>query len=327
MYNALAARGGPSSKHSSGRPVCKNCGKSGHWEKDCYSQGGGAEGQDPRQRHQRGKDGRKDKSSSRGKEKETKKSDGKTIRANQATTRESTDSGSSSEEEGHSSYMAKTSSARSHFAWILDGGTTTHITNDRSAFIDFEHVTGEVNSLNGEGPTVPILGQGSVHLLCSVAGRADRVVTLWKVKFCPTARDNLISESCMDRRGLAILKQDGKVTVTKKSGEIALEGSLRRGLYELHCILAPPSLVPSEISFLAHASDSSMDLLHCHLAHLGEDNICYLVKHQLVTGLNFKVAGKLGPCDGCAKGKHPQAPFPSQATRASTILERLHMDL
>jgi len=37
--------------------------------------------------------------------------------------------------------------------------------------------------------------------------------------------------------------------------------------------------------------------------------------------------GSLGPCDGCTKRKHPQAPFPTSYSRAKKILHRLHMDL
>ena len=53
-----------------------------------------------------------------------------------------------------------------------------------------------------------------------------------------------------------------------------------------------------------------------------------MTKHNLVTGMDLSMEGSLGPCDGCAKGKHPQAPFPKQAqNRADQILGRLHMDL
>ena len=53
-----------------------------------------------------------------------------------------------------------------------------------------------------------------------------------------------------------------------------------------------------------------------------------MAKHDLVTGMDLCTDGSLGPCDGCAKGKHPQAPFPKQAqNRADDMLGWLHMDL
>ncbi|KAF9231148.1 hypothetical protein BU15DRAFT_34741, partial [Melanogaster broomeanus] len=53
-----------------------------------------------------------------------------------------------------------------------------------------------------------------------------------------------------------------------------------------------------------------------------------MARHNFVTGLDLQGNGDLMPCDGCAKGKHHRAPFPSTATRCATkILERIHMDL
>ena len=46
-----------------------------------------------------------------------------------------------------------------------------------------------------------------------------------------------------------------------------------------------------------------------------------------MTSLDLQTNGSLGPCDGCAKGKHPQAPFPTSHSRAKNILDCLHMDL
>ncbi|KIM82400.1 hypothetical protein PILCRDRAFT_785016 [Piloderma croceum F 1598] len=61
--------------------------------------------------------------------------------------------------------------------------------------------------------------------------------------------------------------------------------------------------------------------------HIHEGGLCYLAKHDLVTGLNIKVEDKLGLCDGCTKGKHHQAPFPHHSEHSPTILDCLHMDL
>ncbi|KAI0037880.1 hypothetical protein FA95DRAFT_1477554, partial [Auriscalpium vulgare] len=67
---------------------------------------------------------------------------------------------------------------------------------------------------------------------------------------------------------------------------------------------------------------------HQRLGHLGEYSICLLKSKGLVTGMDLHPEGALAPCDGCAKGKSPQAPFPKEAAnRSKARLERLHMDL
>jgi hypothetical protein len=50
----------------------------------------------------------------------------------------------------------------------------------------------------------------------------------------------------------------------------------------------------------------------------------------MVTRLDLKGprGSRLSPCDGCAKGKHHQAPFPKHAQRrAKHVIEHLHCDL
>ncbi|KAG1746059.1 uncharacterized protein EDB91DRAFT_1035582, partial [Suillus paluster] len=81
--------------------------------------------------------------------------------------------------------------------WILDGGSTTHICTERAAFTTFtpseEHIQGIVK----DGPVLRVLGHGSVLVNVSVKGQPDCVVKLTNVRYCPNARDHLMSESRM----------------------------------------------------------------------------------------------------------------------------------
>jgi GAG-pre-integrase domain len=107
---------------------------------------------------------------------------------------------------------------------------------------------------------------------------------------------------------------------------MVMQGSLQGGLYILDCVLTPDSSRQSDITFSAHY-EHYLDLWHRRLAHIYEDGLHYLAKHNLMIGLELQTNGSLGPCDGCAKGKHPQAPFPTSFSRAKKILDCLHMDL
>ena len=93
-------------KHSNG-PACSNCGQSGHTIQDCWSKGGGKEGQGPKQK-------KKDKS--------------KTESANQTATSNLPDM----------AYMAKQfSPAFRKDEWLADSGTTSHIATRCDMFRDF----------------------------------------------------------------------------------------------------------------------------------------------------------------------------------------------
>ncbi|GBE80639.1 Retrovirus-related Pol polyprotein from transposon TNT 1-94 [Sparassis crispa] len=303
-YNAKQQSGKRSKKeYKPGDPFCKNCERPGHYIKDCWSKGGGAEGKGPRSKKKEKKDS--EKQDVKGKE-----------RVNEV-----------KEDSDHLSCMAAPGSS-SRFTWILDGGSTTHICRTKSAFVTFTPSSETIGGIWKTGPQLEVHGRGDILILCHVHSGDQHIVTLRNVCYCPDARDNIISESRMDQKGLSIHKQNGLVAVQNSNGKVIMEGARRRDLYELDCAIAPPSSHPSEISFAAQLSPSDSELWHRRLAHIGQGSLQYMVKHALVTGLDLKSVETLGPCDGCAKGKHHQAPFPKQATnRATSILHRLHMDL
>jgi transposase InsO family protein len=330
-YQAQYAPKGKAKKRNEpipGQPFCTNCNKPGHTVEKCYSRGGGAEGQGPRQQKRQKKPESKAKSSEC--EKCCKKNP---KRANQAVTArsvapsEKTDSGT---EDNDSTYMA-TARPGSAFGWILDGGSTTHLCKVCSAFTTFRPTESIIHGINKGGPQLEVKGIGTVKILVSVNGQPNRVVTLKDVCYTPDARDNLVSESRMDRAGLSILKERGNISIRKKNSEIVMEGSLRQNLYELNCVIAPPSAPASNVAFTAQTLISpDLELWHRHLGHINPRSIFKLKKYKLVSGLTLEGkwdSAELGPCNGCAKGKHPQAPFPTTAKRAEKIIERLHMDL
>ncbi|KAG1843902.1 hypothetical protein F4604DRAFT_1519108, partial [Suillus subluteus] len=82
-----------------------------------------------------------------------------------------------------------------HSHWILDGGSTTHICTERSAFATFTPTKDHIRSIIEDGPELQVLGYGTVMMSVSVKGRADRIVKLTNARYCPNARSNLISES------------------------------------------------------------------------------------------------------------------------------------
>ena len=145
------------------------------------------------------------------------------------------------------------------------------------------------------------------------------------VAFCPDAHDNLISESHMDRKGLEIRKWNGQVRILHKNGSVLMQGCLQRNLYELSCY-ATPHTSQSDFTFAAKYTQS-LDLWHRCLTHISGDALKYMAEHNLITGMDLSTNGDLRPCDGCTKGKHPQAPFLKKSqSQADEILQRLHMD-
>ena len=104
-----------------------------------------------------------------------------------------------------------------------------------------------------------------------------------------------------------------------------MRGHLNSSLYELDCYASASS--SPEFTFAASYTHS-LNLWHRRLTHINKDALLHMAKYNLATGMDLHTDGSLGPCDGCTKGKHPQALFQKQAENcADTPLGRLHMDI
>ena len=124
-----------------------NCKKNGHLIKDCWSSGGGKEGQGLRQKKRKDDD-------KKGKKKGRKRAN---LGVKNSDDEQEDDSRSVRSDR---SYLAN--SLHSHYAWILDGGSMTHICHMRSAFITFEPTSDIINGINKTGPSLEVQGKGSV---------------------------------------------------------------------------------------------------------------------------------------------------------------------
>ena len=332
-------KGKSNPKEQSKGPTCSNCKKSGHVAADCWSKGGGAEEKGP----QRGK-------------KEGKGKKGKASRA------DADDSDSDIEEEDDICLMARglecpsanvsdecdseivslyDSSVRgsediclmarspnsSSQEWYKDSGSTTHICKERFAFVKLKACKGSVGGIDAKSLPLEVKGIGDVQLKCFLPGGQVRHVTLKNVYYCPNARDNLISEGRMLKAGMTLVCEGKMCTAKRKDGKVMFVGHYKHSnLCIIDCAVDSTFRGPSDVAYSSKPLPG-IDIWHRRLGHLSEGGLKELIKNKMVKGLEMSAHQSLGPCEGCAKGKHPSAPFPKKGSRAKSILRRLHMDL
>lgn len=71
----------------------------------------------------------------------------------------------------------------------------------------------------------------------------------------------------------------------------------------------------------------TFDLWHRRFGHLGQDATRDMLTKDYATGITFKPSLHVTTkCIPCLIGKSPQAPFPHNARRASTICNLIHVD-
>lgn len=115
--------------------------------------------------------------------------------------------------------------------WILDSGSTQHMTADRSQFTSYRKL-GQEETIEGiAGEPVKAVGVGEVKLECQTK-TGTKTVTLMEVRHVPEARANLFALRRATEAG-AVIVMKGKSAQIEKNGRVYVEAEQRGGLWEI----------------------------------------------------------------------------------------------
>ena len=203
--------------------------------------------------------------------------------------------------------------------WVIDSGCSSHLTYDRSAFVNYKSFSPTILDL-GADSTAQIVGQGDINIEVQVKGKL-RNCTIKNVKHVPSLRYQLLSVSCMAKLGVkTMFDSSGASLVRSYDGHLLATGSVTpNGLYLLD---AGPPKTSTDTALLA-----SLGLWHRRLAHVNTAGIKSMADHGVVKGIRYKPT-PLSDCVGCILGKSHRSPIPkSSPSRASRVLELVHSDV
>ena len=151
-------KGASKSAQDQSRAVCHNCGKPGHYIRDCWSKGGGKEGQGPKR--------------------------AKATKTNQSQSAyQATKDHESFADDFDIAYTAIHDAMHASidsYDWIADTGATAHIVPDRSLFHDYTEVT-DNSVVHGVGNTAKVVGKKSIKLKFDLGSKKPVVHTLTNV--------------------------------------------------------------------------------------------------------------------------------------------------
>ena len=269
-------------KSSRPKPICTNCKKLGHSKENCYTKGGGKEGQAPWN-----------------KKKDAKKDDVRPA-----------DKANIASELPDVAYIStsKSNSQSPRDIWISDSATSSHICNNRDCFETFRANNFEVGGV-GQSNTTPALGCGTVKILATIQG-CTCTITLCDIIYCPDAAQNLMSISKLDITGGYALYKGGQVTLYAPDNSIIAIGSLLGKLYYLN-VRAQQKPKPREAAhFATHKRPLTLDEWHRVFGHISIQAIQDLAKKGMVTGLRIDPKSKLSlTCTACIQGKAKHTPI------------------
>lgn len=212
--------------------------------------------------------------------------------------------------------------------WIVDSGSSEHLTNDKSLFKQLTPMKCPMQiAVAKEGECIVAKQHGEVKLYSQVNGKSIPI-TLKNVLYIPEARVNLLSVRKMEMAGLKVMFADGKVSIERESGAVAV-GNRRGKLYELDLYRES---VPEESShYSCGRIPKGLEIWHRRYGHLSGKNLKLLMRNEMVIGMKAKIDGKFADeivCEPCIVGKQSRKPFSVGEERRSTrVLELIHSDV
>ena len=279
--------------------TCHNCKKKGHKQADCWSKGGGKEGQGPRQK--------------KGKKTET------------AVVATVNDDDNEMFAFTCTSDFANIAEAlqvpKSGLGTCIDSGASRVYSPDRTKFTNYRSIDRRITAADGR--ELKAIGMGDLEMeLPNGSG-------ITKMRFVnaihsPDMAFTLISISRLDKAGYKVTFQKGMCRIMNPQGQVIATIPHSDGLYRVSTSNPKPSK-----SYAAAASEKMMiSEAHRKLGHVSHRAIGHAVSKGYITGIDLDSKSKPEFCDVCAKAKAARVPFPKESkTRATKYGERVHWDL
>ena len=220
-----------------------------------------------------------------------------------------------------------------YYNWLADSATTSHVTNQRDAFIDFTPLTNKLVIGVGNNKAHAI-GRGTVELESKCNNRKF-IIKLEDVLYIPDTPNSLISLGRWDRiaNGVTNIKS-GIITLSTKDGIAIAKGEeIGNFLYRLNVFTRKPNspqtknIAASPQTFMANEPAQSWETWHRRFGHINYYGLQKLYNLKLVNGFNVDTRTAKPDCIACTEAKQHVKPFNKEAHQESEPGELTHIDL
>ena len=204
--------------------------------------------------------------------------------------------------------------------FLLDSGSSHHITIDRSILFDYSNLEEPIQlGTSKQGSYITLVGKGKMKFHVN-----NRNIEIKDVFYSTNANANLLSNSVLDAKGARTLIEKGKVSLKTADGTEFLTGTLNGSLYKLNINpFKNPNAVylsvekVNVIDIAQEGGYCAMTAKELHL-NLGHTNIKRVEKIAKIMDVKLDQSE---PCIDCAKAKITRDSFKYKSTRATTPLE------
>jgi transposase InsO family protein len=300
---------------------CYNCHKMGHYKSECWSKGGGSEGQGPRRPRRDEKEKDKDKSKS--------SRDSANVAADKSQDDESwaaivdvddaPDEGKSCDTSSALMDSAALTLARPEVE-LYDSGASRHMSPFSHRFTNLRDIPPRpITAANSR----VFYATGTGDLKIDVPnGASSSPITLKDALYAPDMGLTVVSISRIAAAGYSVAFEGQSCRIKNKSGKIV--GDIPA---------SPNGLYKVEHSLTAAAAAEQVDILTVHrrLGHISVDTIRSLVRTNAVTGLHLIDSISTSPliCDSCDYAKATRKAIRKESTTplAASFGDEVHSDV
>jgi hypothetical protein len=212
----------------------------------------------------------------------------------------------------------------------LDSACTNHIFHDRSLFHTY-NVDGAVPVKTANCGFLTTLAIGDVKIRLTLGGQT----VTWTLQNClhaPNVPINLISVGALQEHHMSVTFSFQKTTISFPSDHPQLSGlSFDANVTRRLSLLSLEFITPPDLPVALHlfpVVQTSPDIWHRRFGHLGHEASKNAINGNYATGIT-KPLTPYPPnsrCIPCLIGKSPQAPYSTNARRASSVCDLIHVD-
>ena len=276
---------GKSDKNSNeSKEKCENCGGSGHTKPNCWSKGGGKEGQGPRQR-------------------KAKKTETATVAATNDDNEELFAFTCTSD---YADVTEILQVPKSKLGTCVDSGASRDYSPDRSKFTNYRTIDRDITTADGR--IVKAIGMGDLTLDLPNGSKTTKTVFKDAIH-APGMAFTLLSISRLDKADHKVIFHKQMCTIKNSKGRTIATIPHSEGLYRV--------ITSNQASNGQHANVvmEKMDINEAHrkFGHISSAAIKHAVSKGFITGINLDESSKPEFCEACAKAKSARQPFPKES--------------
>lgn len=206
-------------------------------------------------------------------------------------------------------------------SWLIDSGATSHMCNDKDAFLRMEQGS-RLSVIVADGNENRVEGVGDCLIECVNDSGEAVELTLTGVLYVPSLDGNMISVSKLASKGVRA-EFDGSGCKLVYGNAVVAVGVRKSDMYFLR--FANDRLLQAKTR---DHSKNCQHTWHRRLGHRDPEVLGEIKRRDLATGMKVVDCGIRWTCECCIQGKMARPSFPKAAEKTSTaVLDIVHTDV